>query len=252
MIAAILTAGTSAGLAMSVSPARTEVRVPPGGTVTAVITITNTHSEAYDVELSEKPWFIYPETRAIQVEVWLKLPFRRHFRLKAGQSRDVKVTLRCPKTATGELMGMVSFTYQGTQKSMVTPMISTAVYLEVKGTEKNQAEILALGAGAKNGRFQVGAQIKATGNVRLRPSGRMHLLNDQGQYVAEYIVAETAPLFPGTIKDYEGRGPDQIPPAGHYRLTADLDSGTLHLKAERGLTVGTRGEVQMDKEATQL
>jgi hypothetical protein len=215
-----------------------------------VITITNTHPEAYDVEVSEKPWFVYPDNRHIQVEEWLKLPFRRHFRLKPGQSREVKITLRCPKTATGELMGMVSFSYQGTKECMITPMISTAVYLEIKGTENNAGEILALGAGTRNGRFQVGAQIKATGNVRIHPAGRVYLVNDQGQNLAEYTIAEGTPMFPGTTRDYEGKGPDTVPPAGHYHLRAALASGTLQLNADSGLTVGAHGEVQMDKEAT--
>jgi hypothetical protein len=231
---------------MSVSPARTEVRLTPGAEGSAVITIANTHPEAYDVDVSEKLWFVSPENKNIPLDSWLKLPFRTHFRLKPGQTRDVKITLRCPKTAKGELMGMVSFAYQGIKKSMVTPMISTAVYLEVIGTEINTGELLALGAGTHNGRFQVGAQIKATGNVRLRPSGRVYLVNDQGQNVAEYIVADTAPVFPGTIKDYEGKGPEQVPPAGHYRLTASLTSGTLQLRAERSLVIGVNGDVQAE------
>ena len=205
MMAAILAACTSAGLAMSVSPARTEVRAPPGGETTAVITITNTHPEVYDVEVSEKPWFIYPNNRQIQVEEWLKLPFRKHFRLKPGQSRNVKITLRCPTQATGELMGMVSFAYQGIKQSMITPMISTAVYLEIIGTENNAGEILALGAGTRNGRFQVGVQMKATGNVRIHPAGWVYLANDQGQNLAEYIIAEGSPMFPGATRIMRGK-----------------------------------------------
>ena len=50
----------SCASAISVSPPRTEVRVPPGGTTTIVMTVTNTHAEPYDVEVSEKPWFVLP------------------------------------------------------------------------------------------------------------------------------------------------------------------------------------------------
>src|SRR5882724_7982888 len=167
--------------ALSVAPARTEVSLAPGAVTHAVITVTNPHPEAYNVELSEKPWFIYPDNKQIQVEDWLHLPGSKSFRLKPGKSRDVKITISCPKDAVGELMGMVSFTYLGDTPSMITPMISTAVYLDVTGTEKFAGEIVALGAGTRNGKFQVGAQIKATGNVRLHPIGTIRLLDAKGQ-----------------------------------------------------------------------
>jgi hypothetical protein len=246
MAAGVLIAMAARAWALSVSPARTEIRLPPGGKATAIITVTNPHAEPYNVELSEKPWFIYPENRKIQVADWLKLPWRKHFRLNPGKSRDVKITVRCPKEATGELMGMVSFAYQGMKISMITPMISTAVYLDVIGTEKVIGEIVNLGAGTQNGKFQVGARIKATGNVRLHPAGRVRLMNDQGQMVSEYIVAEASPIFPGMTRDYAGKGPDNPPPAGHYILFADLNSGTLELKADQGILVKANGDVEMD------
>jgi len=246
MMAALLAACTSVGRAMSVSPPRTEIRVPPGGKSTAVITITNTHPEAYDVEVSEKPWFVYPDNRGIPVDAWLKLPFVRHFRLKPGQSRGVKITVHCPTSATGELMGMVSFAYQASKESIVTPMISTAVYLEIIGTEKNTGDVLAFGAGIRDGKLQVGVKIKATGNVRLRPSGRIYLLDEQGQRMADYVVGEATPIFPGSVKEYEGKGPTTVPPAGRYRLSADLTSGTLHLQSETGLVIESSGTVKME------
>src|SRR5690242_19434743 len=105
-----IAAGVSTGLilatwmppawALSVSPARTEVRLNPGASTTAVLTVTNTHAEVYDVELSEKPWFIYPENKDVPVDAWLKLPFKKKFRLKPGKSRDVKITIQCPHKAT--------------------------------------------------------------------------------------------------------------------------------------------------------
>jgi hypothetical protein len=232
--------------AISVSPPRTEVSLAPGAVAKAVMTVTNPHAEAYDVELSEKPWFIYPDNKQIHVEDWLILPGQKQFRLKPGKSREVAITIRCPKEAVGELMGMVSFTYQGLQPSMITPMISTAVYLEVKGTERNAGEIVAIGAGTRNSRFQVGAQIKDTGNVRLRPTGTILLTDDQGKTVASYTITETTPIFPGVAKDCLASGPDNPPPAGHYRLSANIQSGTFAVQAERGLLVKANGDVEMD------
>jgi hypothetical protein len=233
--------------ALSVSPRRTEVSLAPGAVAKAVMTVTNPHAEAYEVELSEKPWFIYPDNKQIHVEDWLILPGKKQFRLKPGKSHDVNITIRCPKEAVGELMGMVSFTYQGLQPSMITPMISTAVYLEVTGTERYAGEIVALGAGTRNGRFQVGAQIKDTGNVRLRPNGTVLLKDDQGNTLAAYTITETTPIFPGVTKDCLANGPDHPPLGGHYRLSAEIHSGTLELKADQGIFIKPDGEVEMDR-----
>ena len=252
-------AGVSAGLllaasapsawALSVSPARTELRLAPGGQTKAVIAVTNPNAEAYDVEVSEKPWFVLPENKKIEVSSWLLLPSKQHFRLKAGKSRDVKITVQCPKDAVGELMAMVSFAYQALTPSMITPMISTAVYLDVAGTEKSAGEITMLGAGTRNGRFQVGAQVKATGNVRLRPTGTIQVIGEQGQVVSEYVIPEANPIFPGSGRDCAGRGPDNPPPAGRYTLAATIRSGSLELKADRGMSIKANGDVEMDKEA---
>src|SRR4051794_6516976 len=91
MLVALLAAGASVSRAISVGPTHTDVRLPPGGESIAVFTVTNTHPEAVDVDLSEKPWFIYPENSQIRVEEWLKLPYKKHFRMKAGEKREVKV-----------------------------------------------------------------------------------------------------------------------------------------------------------------
>jgi hypothetical protein len=233
-------------LALSVTPPRTEVRLPPGGVTQIVLTVSNPHAEPYDVELSQKPWFVYPDNKKIQVQDWMELPGKKQFRLKPGKSRDIKISIRCPKEAVGELMGMVSFAYQGLQASMMTPMISTAVYLEVTGTEKVLGEIVALGAGTRNGRFQVAAQVKATGNVRLRPVGSLQILDDKGAPVADYAVPEAQPLFPGQARDCVGQGPSKPPAAGHYTLSAKLVSGPLELKEERGMVVKANGDVDME------
>lgn len=246
MATGMVVAFISCAWAISVSPPRTEVRVPPGGKTTIVMTVTNTHDEPYDVEVSEKPWFIYPDNKAIRVEAWLELPRRKKFRLKAGKSREVKLTIHCPKEAVGELMGMASFTYQGLKPGMITPMISTAIYLEVEGTEKNTGEIVSLGAGTRNGQFQVGARVKATGNIRVRPTGSILLVDDKGQGMGDYFVPEGSPIFPGATLDCAARGPGTPPLNGHYILSATIRSGTLVMRKEQKIRVKLNGDVELE------
>lgn len=243
----MLALSASCAWALSVNPARTDVRLDPGAVSRVTLTVNNPHPDAYDVELSVKPWFKYPDNATLKVEDWLKLPKKTQFRLKPGKSRDVEVTLQCPKDAVGELMGMVSFAAQEAKGSMLTSMISTPIYLRVAGTEKNTGELVALGAGARSKVFTVGIQVKATGNVRLRPVGVIHLTDAAGQLVADYLVPETTPIFPGQTHDIQAQGPAVVPPAGRYTLNADIKSGSLDLSGKKSFVVKANGEVELEK-----
>jgi hypothetical protein len=242
-----ITLWTACAWALSVSPARTDVRLDPGTVTRVVLTVTNTTSEKRVVKLSSKPWFKYPDNINLRVEDWLKLPKKKQFSLKPGKSKDVTVELQCPKDAVGELMGMVSFASQPDKESMLTSMVSAPIYLRVIGTEKNTGELLAVGAGTRKGVFQVGAQIKATGNVRLRPVGIIQLVDAQGAAVADYVMPEATPIFPGQAMDCLANGPAAPPPAGRYVLKANLKSGSLDLSGERRIRVQPNGDVELEK-----
>jgi hypothetical protein len=121
-----------------------------------------------------------------------------------GEKRQVQVRVVCPKDLKGETMGMVSFSYTGASTEMITPMISVSVYLRAEGTERNEGQIVDLGAGIRDRRILIAAQVKATGNVRLRPSGRIRLAKEDGEMIADYSISEGNPIFPGEKKDLWG------------------------------------------------
>lgn len=233
--------------ALSVAPARTDARLDPGAKTIVVLTVSNPHTNKQDVELTSKPWFKYPDNTQIQVSDWLILPRKTRFSIKPGKSRDVEITLKCPKDAVGELMGMVSFSSQEEKGSMLTSMVSAPIYLRVIGTEKNTGELVALGAGTRQGVFQIGAQVKATGNVRLRPVGTISLIDANGALIADYLVPEATPIFPSQTHDCPAQGPAAAPPAGRYTLKAHLTSGSLELNGESHIVVKANGEVSLEK-----
>src|SRR5437867_2555418 len=81
----------------------------------------------------------------------------------------------CARGAEGDLVGMVSFRYPGDELSTVTPMISVSVYLTVAGTEHRAGQINEVVVRRYPAGLLIGADVKATGNVHLRPSGRVIL-----------------------------------------------------------------------------
>ncbi len=245
----IITTLVPAAWALSVSPGRTEVRLAPGAKTHIVVYVQNPHEEGYDVQLSQKKWVDYPDNKDINLEDWLILPKKKQFHIKAGQKLPIELDVVCPKDAVGELMGMVSVSYQGVKGGTLTSMISTPVYLRVKDREKISGRIAALGAGTHEGVFLIAAKVSATGNVRLRPVGTIDLLNEEKEIMATYIVPERAPIFPGQTIDCVGQGPARAPKAGKYLLKARLTSDSLEMKDEQWFSVNKKGEVQIESKS---
>ena len=237
--------------ALSVSPGRTEIRLAPGKKIAAVITASNDTPDLLHVKLSTKDWFLLDanKTKNLVIDQWLKLHGKKEFDLKPGQSRKVKITARCPKEAEGELVGMVSFLYEKDPPSMVTPIISVSVYVEVAGTEKASGEIRQVAVQTWNNQIQLAVDLKSTGNVHLRPSGSFTVVDARGVEVATFPVKEGAPAYPGRDQGYFA----QIPPgfklaSGRYAVKVSLQDRGLAFQAERGFQVLKDGKIQMDSE----
>jgi len=232
--------------ALSVTPARTEVRLTPGHHVKTILTVLNDHAEEMQIEASQKNWFMYDANKDVPVTDWLKIHGKTYFRLKPGQKREVPVTITCPPKAEGLLMGMTSFAFQPMEPGMMTPMISVSIYLTAEGTDKKQGEIRALIARLYEGKMHVGAEVVSTGNVHLRPSGTLRILQN-GVLISEFRVVEAEPVFPGQSRGFVGQGNSQALKAGDYVLKAEMTSGEVILQAERLFRVDAKGNVTMQE-----
>jgi len=233
--------------ALTVTPGRTEIRLSPGESHGAVLTVANEIKEELQVEVSKKDWFVLPENKDFKVDRWLQVRGPQKFTLKPGQSRTIPIKVTCPKGAQGELVGMVSFEYLTDNPGMITPMISVSTYLAIAGTEKVAGEIVELGVHRWREKLQAAVAIKSTGNVHLRPTGTLTLTDDKGKEVARFQVPVGEPAYPGQVRGYLGQGPDITLGSGHYTLNADLTYQDLHLTGSRGFSVASDGQIQMDK-----
>jgi len=83
--------------ALTVAPARTELRLAPGAKTRVELTVTNDGKDVLQVEASKKNWFIPEANKAWTVDRWLEVRGPASFRLKPGKSRKVQVDVKCPK-----------------------------------------------------------------------------------------------------------------------------------------------------------
>ena len=236
----------SSGWALVVTPPRTEVRLVPGASTPVELTATNDDKVEVQVDVSKKDWFIPAANKIWTVDRWLDVHGPAHFKLKPGQTQKIELTVSCPKEMMGEVVGMVSFVYQTDPPSTVTPMISVSMYVIAKGTEKLDGNVKDLIVRKWNGQAIVSAVIRSTGNVHLRPSGRLVVLDTKGNELASMPVAEGMPTYPETENIYGGQVPANVAmPAGTYTAKADLKYQDVKLQGSRTFTVLPDGSIQM-------
>jgi len=233
--------------ALQVNPGRTELRLPPGTTTSINITATNDGPEALEIDVSPKDWFVLPENKGLTFDKWLHVQGETDFWLKPGEYRTMHIVVECPAKAEGELVGMVSFSYRTKQPSMVTPMISVSVYVEALGNTRAAGEITEMTADFWQGKIVMGTALKATGNVHLRPTGRMSILDRKGRTLGEFPVPEGNPVYPGRLMGFTAAVPPSFKlPPGRYTLVAEMSYRDLVWSGRRGFTAAKDGKITME------
>jgi hypothetical protein len=236
--------------ALSIAPGRTDVHLLPGQHMNAVLTVINDHPEKMQIDVSERNWFLYEANKNTPVADWLKIHGKTHFTLKPGKSRKVPVTIFCPPKAEGLLVAMASFKFHSEQPTMMTPMISVSIYLTVDGTQHAAGEIKKISVQVWQNTLAAGAEVTATGNVHLRPSGTLTVLDEQGAEAALFRVNEREPVYPGQMRGYVGvrQGENKLLTPGHYTIKVHLVSGDVTLDEAKKLEVLANGTIVMDGE----
>jgi len=237
---------TSPALALVITPARTEIHLAPGMSTKAVLTATNDDKVEIQIDVSKKDWFVLPANKALTVDKWLDVHGPSRFYLKPGKSRTVKLTVSCPKETDGELVGMVSFLYRTEHPSMVTPMISVSMYVIAAGRDKMEGAIDDITVRRWQNTLVVTAKVKASGNVHLRPSGRLVVVDSKGTELASLPIREGQPTYPGQEQLYGGQVPANVQlPAGAYTARAELGYQSLKFQGSRDFTILPNGELQL-------
>lgn len=233
--------------ALSITPGRTEIVTEPGKKMNSVITVMNDEKQPLQITMSSRDWFVYPANKDIRLKDWLTLHGPDVFVLKPGDSRKVKISVKTPKTAQGELVAMVSFRYiTENAASMVTPMISVSVYDTVAGTEKLTGEIRALAIHAWQGKIQLGMSARATGNVHIRPAGSMKVFKATGEKVVDCSIDEGDPSYPGVERGYMCKPFPLTLEPGDYKIQGDLHYRDIAMTKAQALTVSPKGEFTLN------
>ncbi len=240
----LLAGAPPAARAFEIAPSYQLLKAQPGKSVDSQLTLTNTDQEEISVEPEAKDWQSLEVNRGIKVADWLSVD-KKMFFLKPGQSRTIKFSARVPKNAHGELMGMLSFATKKESAQSITFKLSSAVYVEVVGTQKIDAHVDAITIQLSSN-TQVGLLVINRGNIHVRPHSYVQILNEKKSPVGNVVIAQNEPVFPGIPKPIFGTIRNFRLPAGTYTAQIsmqDTDHNMEFQPVTKKFSLSEKGEL---------
>jgi hypothetical protein len=184
---------------LSITPARVEVLNAPGTCCEGKYTVRNDYPGTARIAVGFRDWFVLPENGNIPVSGWVSVK-PAEFVLKSGKSRDVHYTVHIPTVAKGVSVGMVSFTPTVENDQGITTMMSVSLYVTAAGTEKLDWKIDDVKLSKAASEFTVTAIVSNSGNVHVRPTGRVTIVDGNSAPVFTMNIPEGRPVYPGSYR----------------------------------------------------
>jgi hypothetical protein len=245
---------------LNVSPGRIEINVAPRETYSRVITVRNSDNKAIEVKLRVEDWqkavegnadlrgeqkrgFTRIGTKKIDTFEWLRLS-PLEFGLQEDETKEVKLEVAVPKGAAGELNGMIFI--EGRLKEIkegaigINTSIGVPIYVVIKGTERFKAEVEDLKV-IISSPLQLAITIKNSGNVHIRPTGTIEVINTDAHGLKTdshgFIVPLNEynyPILPNSSRTLEIRSNNKLE-QGDYM--AEIKMGFADRKYKKRITV---------------
>lgn len=214
--------------ALTIAPARQEIRMPPGAVYIGTFTVTSDYEVPAMVTSSCSDWYHSLENKGIMIDQWLKV-YPSSFTLNPGESKTANYQVTVPQSAKGEMVAMVSFHPDIGNMNGVSLLISSALYVIVAGTDKYDWNVSKTKI-FKNiqGKLQAEAFIRNKGNVHVRPVGMTQVVtrNKKKEVVVELKYREGRPAYPGDEKQMVTYGDFTLKP-GKYTAVTKMRYGSM-------------------------
>lgn len=214
--------------ALTISPPVIELSVDPGNVITEEIKIVNTTDEPQIFYLAKadftasgeggEPSFLkaeeVPEDYPYSLTAWLKFSDSQIF-LPAWEKASVKVIISVPQEASpGGHYGAVFFESRAPELTGETAVgvvskIGTLILVRVAGKTVEQAKVASFDTQTAGHCFahkpiKFYTRFENTGNVHLKPSGKIDVYNLVGRVVASLEVNEKGGnVLPGSTRRFE-------------------------------------------------
>lgn len=254
---------------ISVSPTLYELQVPRGQSYTDAIRVMNVGKEAitikvylsdFDFQANGNIGFPDAGTGKYSLADYLRLN-PTSLDLEPSEEKIVRFTITMPQDLEGEYQGILFFQTQPKgvkspvrgKQVMVSTRIGAGIYAAAKHTAAYSSEISAIffkqAPDLDNSTFHYALIYHNTGNIHLRPTGKVKIIDAAGKEVAlapvnennTSVLRDSYRIFVGDFKN--------IPafPGGSYKIVAEIDYGKEILEVEKPVyLVNTGGIASFD------
>jgi len=257
---------------ISVSPTLFELQIPRGQSYTDAIRVMNVgkagitvkvYLSDFDFQTNGNIRFLDAGTGEYSLSDYLRLN-PTSLDLEPGEEKFVRFTVTMPQDLEGEYQGLLFFQTQPKglkspakgKQVMVSTRIGAGLYAAAKNTVKHSSEIPALffkqaqtqtpTQAPGNSTFHYALVYHNNGNIHLRPSGKVKIIDAAGKELASApvnenntsVLRDSVRIFAGDFKN--------IPafPDGSYKIAAEIDYGKEILEAEKPVYLLNTGGIE--------
>lgn len=244
---AMVMMGAGTAEALQVTPTYQIFTIAEGKKVQGQSTVINNEGERITVTVSAKDWFVLPENKGFKAKDWLTFS-QSTFTLEPGASANVTFFVQAPKKASGELVGMMSYAFNGAVQTNLQKVLSVAIYGSVSGTEKMKGQLKAVMVTPSSGTLTVSLLVRNEGNVHIRPEGWCEIQNEKRETLANIFIKQGAPTYPGKESVYTGQVQGLELKEGAYKALihlSDVDRNTDIVKETKNFEILGNNSVDM-------
>jgi hypothetical protein len=235
LIALALSLGVGLANDIGLAPARLELTVAPGATVTETVTVATTAALPQQVSVGTGDWTLdvggsvvyFPlGTLPTSAAAWL-VPEAEALLLEPNATRDFRLTVRIPDdpTLAGTYQAMLFFQVDTPNETgegvgvQATTRIALTVYITIAGTERGGAELVDLFVDGDDVVFAVAN----LGNTVMRLGGFVELRDEEGATL-ERIAVPNVPVLRESEREVALPLPEGTDPGFYVALALIEDS----------------------------
>jgi P pilus assembly chaperone PapD len=224
--------------ALEVSQIEFDLQVPAGGSGTYSFLVHNDEQITDDIKIYLVDWdrdaegnhrFYEPGSLPRSNTSWITVT-PTSFSLRPDEAREVRFTITVPPDVQGTYWGMIMVEGRPRPQEregatvLVVPRFGIKVYVTPPWTGTSAGRITKVQRlGLNPLTFLIG--FENTGDVHLRVSGEVQVLDGRGELVEKIAVAQF-PILPGAVREVRASGSAPRPAPGRYYALAVLDFGS--------------------------
>lgn len=184
---------------LRIEPSRLNIIMERDAVFKSSYSLTNEYDDDMEVSITVNDWHSYKGNGDLDINNWLNITPTK-IKIKKGEKRMVLFSVHTDKTMSGSISGQITFSYNPPGNQGLNFQMSIPLYVVIKGTEKLEYNIEDIKFSAYSGLYKAVFTIKNTGNIHIRPLGKMNIYDEQKTIVQSYDVPESYPVYAETTR----------------------------------------------------